>query len=265
VIAERGVRGLVRQAWAPRPGATRRAIYAGLLMGLALCAKSWPIWLIPGMLLLLPGVRARLAGVVAIAVPPLFFVVTLPAFAGTSLDQIPEVLRIIQHIRPIIGEWGWTAIAVGGDWTLDAGLARFGTTLLYCTLIIVAFLWRRADPVDLTIAVLLAFMVVTPRLGAQYLLWFMPFLVARPTFFTWPAILGTSAWAAVGYLYLTQWTEHEWWIRHSPWAMSSVILLPILAAALPWTRLLPESPPTPATLPTPPRPVETPAAATVPD
>jgi hypothetical protein len=240
-VGTHGLRGSLGLALAPRPGATRRAIYAGLLMGLALCAKSWPIWLIPGMLLLLPGVRARLVAMVSIAIPPIFFLVTLPIFAGTSLDQIPEVIRVIGDIRPIIGEWGWTAIAVGGEWTLDSGLARFGTYLIYVTVLVVAFLWRRADPVDLTTAILLAFMVVTPRLGAQYLLWFMPFLVARPTFFTWPAIIGSAAWAGTGYLYLTQWTTHDWWIRHSPWAMSSIVLLPILAAALPWGRRRPLS------------------------
>ena len=45
----------------------------------------------------------------------------------------------------------------------------------------------------MTTAVLLVFMVVTPRLGAQYLLWFMPFLIARPTSFAWPAIIGAPS------------------------------------------------------------------------
>ncbi|MCG5218985.1 hypothetical protein [Streptosporangium sp. KLBMP 9127] len=234
-----GPRGSLALAFAVKPDATRRAVYAGLLMGLALCAKSWPIWLIPGMLLLLPGVRARVVAVLAIAVPPLFFLVTLPIFAGTSLNQIPEVIRVIGDIRPIIGEWGWTAIAVGGEWTLDSGLARIGTYMIYVSVVVVALLWRRADPIDMTTAVLLVFMVMTPRLGAQYLLWFMPFLIARPTFFAWPAILGSSLWAATGYIYLTQWTAQDWWVRHSPWAMSSIVLLPILAAAMPWGRRLP--------------------------
>ncbi|GII80470.1 hypothetical protein Sru01_54520 [Sphaerisporangium rufum] len=223
---------VARNARTSRP--VRNAIVAGLLMGLALCAKSWPIWLVPGMLLFLPDLRARAYAFFATGVPPIFFLVTLPIGAGTSLDQLPEVIRTIGDVRPIIGEWGWTAIAVGGDWTLDAELARYGQWMIYSTLLVVGLLWRRADPVDLTTALLLAFMVVTPRLGAQYLLWFMPFLVARPTRFAWPAIIGTSTWAAVGYLYLTQFNDARWWIYHSPWAMSSVILLPVLVAAMPW-------------------------------
>jgi hypothetical protein len=237
-LAAYGAGGAIRRVVLPRPGdgpMMRRAALAGLLMGLALCAKSWPIWLIPGLLLLLPAVRARALALLATGLVPIFFLVTLPIFAGTRWDQIPEVIAVIRHIRPIIGEWGWTAVAVGGHWTLDDTLAKIGTYLIYATLLLVAFLWRRADPVDLTTALLLAFMVVTPRLGAQYLLWFMPFLAARPTFFAWPAILGTSVWAALGYLYLTQ-DPATWVERHAIWAQASIVLLPVLALAMPWGR-----------------------------
>ncbi|GAA3508769.1 hypothetical protein FHR32_004743 [Streptosporangium album] len=239
------VPGVVRQALAPHPGekaTLRRAILAGLLMGLALCAKSWPIWLIPGMLLLLPTVRARIVAAVATCIAPVFFLVTLPIFAGTSLSEIPEVIRVIQDIRPIVGEWGYSAIMVGGDWTLDPGIATFGTRLIYVTMVVVAILWRRADPVDLTTALLLAFMVVTPRLGAQYLLWFMPFLIARPTRFTWPAVIGVSLWAGYGYLYMTQFETDVWWALHSVWARCSIVLLPILALAMPWGRRVSDAP-----------------------
>ncbi|MEV7006193.1 hypothetical protein [Streptosporangium sp. NPDC051022] len=245
--------GVVRGALTPRPGdkaSIRRALLAGLLMGLALCAKSWPIWLIPGMLLLLPTFRSRVVAFVATGVPPVFFLVTLPVFAGTSLDQIPEVIRIMGDVRPIVGEWSYSAIMVGGDWTLDAGIATFGTRLIYCTLLVVAFLWRRADPIDLTTALLLAFMVTTPRLGAQYLLWFMPFLIARPTRFAWPAVIGVSLWAGYGYLYMTQFDTDTWWALHSVWARASIVLLPILALAMPWKRRVSKAPVTvPETLP----------------
>ncbi|GAA2860798.1 hypothetical protein GCM10010517_19460 [Streptosporangium fragile] len=234
-----GPTGVVRRALAPRADdrqVLRRAILAGLLMGLALCAKSWPIWLIPGMLLFLPTARARTVAFLATGIAPVFFLVTLPIFAGTSLSQIPEVIKVIQDIRPIVGEWGYSAILVDGNWTLDQEIATFGTRLIYVTLLATALLWHRADPVDLTTALLLAFMVVTPRLGAQYLMWFMPFLVARPTRFAWPAIIGVSLWAGYGYLYMTQFDFATWWHLHSIWAQCSIVLLPVLAVAMPWDR-----------------------------
>ena len=193
----------------------------------------------------------------ATGIAPVFFLVTLPIFAGTSLSQIPEVIRVIQDIRPIVGEWGYSAITVGGDWTLDQGIATFGTRLIYITLLVVAFLWRRADPIDLTTAVLLAFMVVTPRMGAQYLLWFMPFLIARPTRFAWPAVIGVSLWAGYGYIYMTQFDADTWWALHSIWAQASIVLLPILAMAMPWGRRVskahaePEGHPPQASVPAP--------------
>ncbi|MFB9961534.1 hypothetical protein [Sinosporangium siamense] len=246
-----GAAGFLRRAVTPLPTERpdlRRALYAGLLMGLALCAKSWPIWLIPGMLLLLPGLRSRAVAFVATGIAPVFFLVTLPIFAGTSFSRFPELIKELRYIRPIVGDWGWAATVVGGNWELRPDLVGFGTYLIYGTILLVTFFWRRADPVDLTTAILLAFMIVTPRLGAQYLMWFMPFLVARPTRFAWPVILGTSLWAAAGYMYLTQFDTDTWWELHSIWARASIVLLPVLAFALPWERRKPkQTPPDPGT------------------
>ncbi|GAA1694901.1 hypothetical protein GCM10009733_108210 [Nonomuraea maheshkhaliensis] len=214
----------------------RRGALAGVLMGLALCAKSWPIWLIPGMLLLLPNLRARVAALFTTGLLPIFFLVTLPVFAGTSLNQIPQVIDTIRDIRPIVGEWGWTPWFTGGSWDLRPELASFGTNLIYAAVVLVIVYWRRADPIDMTTAILLVFMVLTPRLGAQYLLWFMPFLVARPAKWAWAAILGSSIWAGYGYLVMTQFDTNGWWLQHTYWSRASIVLLPVLALAMPWGR-----------------------------
>ncbi len=107
-------------------------------------------------------------------------------------------------MRPITGDWGWTAVINGGNWDLTPWKLVVGQYLIYAVAAFCLWWWRKADPIDVSIAILLGFMVVTPRLGAQYLLWFMPFLVARPTKWAWPAIIGSSLWAATGYLVLTQ-------------------------------------------------------------
>ncbi|MEV0233524.1 hypothetical protein [Nonomuraea sp. NPDC050786] len=231
--------GMLHRALLPGPddrADLKRGALAGILMGLALCAKSWPIWLIPGMLLLLPNLRSRVAALFTTGLLPVFFLVTLPIFAGTSLDQIPAVINTIRDIRPIIGEWGWTPWFTGGDWALIPALASLGTNLIYACVIAAILIWRRADPIDMTIAILLIFMVVTPRLGAQYLMWFMPFLIARPTRFAWPAIVGVSIWAGYGYLYMTQFDVNTWWYLHQDWSRASIVLLPVLLLAMPWGR-----------------------------
>lgn len=234
-----GRRGMLHRALLPGDddrAHLRRGLLAGVLMGLALCAKSWPIWLIPGMLLLLPNLRARVAALFTTGLLPIFFLVTLPVFAGTSLNQIPQVIDTIRDIRPIVGEWGWTPWFTGGSWDLRPELASFGTNLIYAAVVLVIVYWRRADPIDMTTAILLAFMVLTPRLGAQYLLWFMPFLVARPAKWAWAAILGSSIWAGYGYLVMTQFDTNGWWLQHTYWSRASIVLLPVLALAMPWGR-----------------------------
>jgi hypothetical protein len=220
--------------------ATARAVWAGLLMGMALCAKSWPVILIPGMLLLLPGPRSRLISLIAAGIPPVFFLLSLPIGGFTPWSKLPEILNTIGlrpgDVRPITGDWGWTALLNGGDWVLNATALKLGQYMIYAAVVACLIWWRKADPIDVTIAIVLAFMIFTPRLGAQYLMWFMPFLVARPTRWAWPTIIGCSAWAATGYLVLTQFVGQKWGELHSPWAMSSIILFPVIIAAMPWFR-----------------------------
>ncbi|GLX02803.1 hypothetical protein [Microtetraspora sp. NBRC 16547] len=220
--------------------ATKRAVWAGVLMGMALCAKSWPVILVPGMLMFLPGLRSRVISLIGVGVPPVLFLLTLPIGGWTAWNQLPEVLKTIglrpSDVRPITGDWGWTAVLNGGDWVLSPTSLKIGQYLIYASLVACVIWWRKADPIDVTTAIVLAFMIFTPRLGAQYLMWFMPFLVARPTRWAWPTIIGCTLWAAVGYLVLTQFTGARWGELHAPWAISSIVLFPLLIAAMPWNR-----------------------------
>jgi hypothetical protein len=220
----------------PGGAGARRALYTGLLFGLALSAKSWPIVLLPVVLAMLPTWRQRLYGLVASGAVPAAFLVTLPLFVNTSFANLKHAAQYMGGVRPIVGEWGWTALLTGGNWDLVPAYSRYGQLLLYATLLVVGLLWRRADRIDQTSAMLLAFMVVTPRMGTQYLLWFVPFLVARPTRWSQPAMGVAAAWAGLGYIYLTQFDETQWWINHRWWAQVSVVVIVFLAAAIPWTR-----------------------------
>ncbi|WP_030165526.1 glycosyltransferase 87 family protein [Spirillospora albida] len=215
------------------------AVAAGALFGLALSAKSWPIILLPVVLAMLPGWRVRFYGLVAAGAVPLAFLVTLPLVVDTDWEAITNVFGYLGGVRPIVGEWGWTALLTGGDWALVPAYSRIGQIILYTTLGVVAWLWRRADKVDMTTAMLLAFLVVTPRMGAQYLMWFMPFLVARPTRWATGAITAAALWAGSGYLLLTQFDESTWWTMHSWWSRASILVIPWLVLAMPWERRTP--------------------------
>jgi glycosyl transferase family 87 len=231
---------VARAAPAPQgEGGNRAAMYAawaGALFGFALSAKSWPIILLPVLLAMLPSWRQRLYGLVAAGAVPVFFLVTLPLVVDSSWSGILDVARYLGEVRPIVGEWGWTAVMTGGDWQLASAAASIGQVILYSTIALVMWLWWRSDRIDQTSAILLAFMIVTPRMGAQYLLWFVPFLCARPTRWSRPAMTLAAIWAGLGYLYLTQFDDNGWWKNHEWWAISSVAVIPLLALAMPWAR-----------------------------
>jgi hypothetical protein len=212
------------------------AAWAGALFGFALSAKSWPVILLPVLLAMLPTWRQRLYGLCAAGAVPVFFLVTLPLVVDSSWSNMLNVARYLGEVRPIVGEWGWTAVMTGGDWQLVPGAARIGEIVLYSTIALVMWLWWRSDRIDQTSAILLAFMVVTPRMGAQYLLWFIPFLCARPTRWSRPAMTLAAVWAGLGYIYLTQFDDNGWWKNHEWWAISSVAVIPFLALAMPWGR-----------------------------
>jgi hypothetical protein len=212
------------------------AAWAGALLGFALSAKSWPIILLPVLLAMLPTWRQRLYGLCAAGAVPLFFLVTLPLVVSTSWANMLNVARYLGEVRPIVGEWGWTAVMTGGDWQLASTAAKLGQVVLYSTILLVMWLWWRSDRIDQTSAILLAFMVVTPRMGAQYLMWFVPFLCARPTRWSRPAMTLGAIWAGLGYIYLTQFDDNGWWKNHEWWAISSVAVIPFLVLAMPWSR-----------------------------
>ncbi len=230
---------VVARATRPPDGTGRGATYAawaGALFGFALSAKSWPIILLPVLLAMLPTWRQRLYGLCAAGAVPVFFLVTLPLVVDTSWSNMLNVARYLGEVRPIVGEWGWTAVMTGGDWQLASTAAKIGEILLYSTILLVMWLWWRSDRVDQTSAILLAFMVVTPRMGAQYLLWFVPFLCARPTRWSRTAMTAGAVWAGLGYIYLTQFDDNGWWKNHEWWAVSSVAVIPLLVLAMPWSR-----------------------------
>jgi hypothetical protein len=216
--------------------AAMNAAWAGALFGFALSAKSWPIILLPVLLAILPTWRQRLYGLVAAGAVPVFFLVTLPLVVDSSWSNMLNVARYLGEVRPIVGEWGWTAVMTGGDWQLASAAAKIGEIILYSTVLLVMWLWWRSDRIDQTAAILLAFMVVTPRMGAQYLLWFVPFLCARPTRWSRPAMAMAALWAAIGYIYLTQFDDTGWWKNHEWWAVSSAAVIPFLVLAMPWSR-----------------------------
>jgi hypothetical protein len=236
-----GVAALVA-ARAGRPHLT------GLLIGLSVTSTSWSVLLVPAIMLSVTGVRRRLTVLGWTAAVPAAFLLSSWLVLDTPLHRLPATAQAVMATRPVVGDWGWTAIVTQGRLSVSPTLGDIGTLVLVLALLAAGWWWRRADPLTLTVVLLLVFVAVTYRFGAQYLLWPLPFLIARPTRGTWAAITAGAIWAAFGYLYTTRLDEGTWWQTHTWWSLSSLAVIALLIRALPWDRRRPPEPTRPEIL-----------------
>jgi hypothetical protein len=205
-----------------------RAHLAGVLAGLAVTSTSWTALIVPGVLLTLPALRPRLTALAWTAAVPTVFLLSSSVLLDTPWDRLPATLAGSLSARPVVGDWGWTAVWTAGHQEVSEALGAVGTPVLLAGTLLIGWLWRRAEPEDLTLALVLAFLIFTYRFGPQYLLWPMPFLIARSTRRTWPAIAAAGLWAGAAYLHLLVWPDARQW-----WALSSVLVIACLIRALP--------------------------------
>jgi hypothetical protein len=213
-------------------GGTGGARGAGILLGLSIAMGTWSVLLLPGLLKSLPG-RVRRVHVAAwAAFVPAVFLITSPLTVGTPIGKLPAVVSTLIGAQPVVGDWGWTAIAAHGNQVVSATLARPGMLILAVALLAVGCLWRRADPIDLTVALLMTFLIFTPRFGDQYLMWPLPFLIARKTRFGTQAVLLASVWVGIGEVYIGSMSPVAWQHAHHWWAYGSLAVVGSLLLAL---------------------------------
>jgi hypothetical protein len=217
-----------------------RAHLAGLLIGLSVTGGTWSALLVPGVVLTLSGVRHRVTVLAWLVAVPAICLASSAVFLDTAWSGLVGLAKAIMSTRPVVGDWGWTAVVTGGAERVDPALGHIGTPILLAALLAAAWWWRRSDPVALTVALLLVFLIVTYRLGAQYLLWPVPYLLIRPTRGTWPALVVACLWAAAGYWRIFQPLGVSWPDFHHDWALSSLVVICFLLAALPARSAAPE-------------------------
>lgn len=208
----------------------RRAAAAGAAIGMAIAVNSWPVLILPGVVLFVRGLRARTTVLVGAVVVPLAFLLTVPLASGGGFHEVFTALRDVLTTRPVTGTWGWSAaIAVlngsHGAPVVSSALGLAGDVVVLAAFALLAYRWRASDPLALVGALILGFLVCTSRFGAQYLLWAVPFVTLRPTRSTGPVLVAAGAWAGAGYLYLTTLSKSTYPSANMLWALSSLVVV----------------------------------------
>lgn len=216
---------------------SRRPYLSGGLLGAAIACNTWPVLLLPGVLLLHRGGRARARALAGTAAVPLAFLLTIPLAASGGYSGLLTTVEHLLRIRPVTGEWGWGAVVdmLGGSHgalVVSPTIGRIGTGISVVVLALVLYLWRRAQPYELTSALALALLATTSRFGAQYLLWPAPFLAARPNRWSRLTVVVSGLWAATGYLYLVTLPGNAYWAGHGPWSLASLAVIACLVATV---------------------------------
>jgi hypothetical protein len=227
--------------WAARRGRTG---VGGLLLGLAASVKTWPVLFAPGVLRETPRRRRPLLAAVAV-LPPLVLLASMPPLLGSDLRRS---LHVLGSYRGITGIWGWTGIqrlaGTAGHGFAGTGVdpsQRIGLIVVLAALAAVLLVfWSRLDGVELTAALMLAFLVATAGFGVQYLLWPAALLVITGGWRAWVYLTLAAGYAVFYYLVFfpapAVATDHLL-------VYGSVLVIAAALLALPWERLRPEPSP----------------------
>jgi hypothetical protein len=176
---------LVCLAWYSfeKPGRRRRDVLAcGMLLGLAVADKSWPVVLLPVFLLHLPAWRDRIAFVASAAAIPVFAVGAYLIAFPASVDALRE--RTTGYNAPLMDgqtfvidrlATGLPGVSSFLSWEIDHGAVMLGVGVV---LGIIAA--RRLDLATGMVAMVAAVLVTTTSGGPNHGLWIVPIaLLAR--------------------------------------------------------------------------------------
>ncbi len=222
----------------------RAAATAGILLGLGVGTKTWPVLFGPALLLALPSARRRWQFAAATAGTVGLLFVSMPLTVGTPVNKLFHLAKIMTTYHPGIGHWGWAGVWVTNHPTrlsntqdpLWINVGSTGTKLAIVGALLAVWWWRRAHPLDVATATTIALLVITPAFGMQYLLWQAPSSTAYPTRLSLPLQIVLGAFAATFYLPMNMLTWHNWQIADKIMMVVSLGVIALMIAAMPWNR-----------------------------
>jgi Glycosyltransferase family 87 len=155
-----------------------RWLLAGVLLGAAVSAKTWPV-LIAIAIFPITRPREALRLVEGIVVVPIAMLVSGIVFLDTHL--VTAVKHIVSY-SSYVDNWGWGGLVVTSGRTTAVGynttVGHIGSALAVVAVVIVLVVFRDRPMEVRAMVVLSAFLVATAGFGTQYLLWPLPLMFA---------------------------------------------------------------------------------------
>ncbi|MBI3538602.1 MAG: hypothetical protein HY070_13725 [Chloroflexi bacterium] len=157
------------------------ATLTGLLLGIGILDKTWPVILLPLFLIKATTWRSRTA--IALFAGGVPFVGTF-IYALIVNGNVFQILSVAASYQSIAGTWGWTQL-IGLNWASLAPTEAtvFGKLLALGALgIYYAYFARKLDLMRGMLSAVLLLFAVAPGLNIYYLMWLVPFaLLANGT------------------------------------------------------------------------------------
>jgi hypothetical protein len=176
-----------------------RPVLAGVLLGAAVAAKTWPVVILVAVLPLREPRRA--ARIVAgSAVVPVMCLAPGVLFLNTN---VPHAISRLISYSGFVYNWTWS-----GTWEIlghrgtGYNSPLSGPASLFIVAGVAATLWllRRHPPEARALGGLAAVLVCTAGFGTQYLFWVLPLTIALSARWRNQYVIAASAWAALAYL-----------------------------------------------------------------
>jgi hypothetical protein len=205
-----------------------RPVLAGLLLGAAIAAKTWPVVILLAVLPLrnLPRLTRIVAGA---AVVPVGCLVLGVLFLDTQ--PLPD-LRHMASYSSFVYYWTWSATLIStgakGMSGYTSSLGPLATVFIVIGIAVVLWTLRRRPPEVRALGVLCAILLCTAGFGPQYLMWVLPLASALAgSIRTW-YVVAASGWAALFYLHPLLPTAFTYTLRGLSWLPAAVLLAVLL-------------------------------------
>lgn len=161
-----------------------RATTSGLVLGLAIAAKTWPILFVPALFAEISRRRERRRLLMAAGGFCAALYLTLPLFLQT--DLLTHARIVATYTSATSGQWGWSSLVYvatqAAHLTYDSRAVNVVAAAL--TILFLGALWLRfrgRDGLTVALATIFCFAIVGAGVAVQYTLWPTALILAAPT------------------------------------------------------------------------------------